>query len=589
MTIFITELRRRNVFRVSIAYLIVAWLVLQLTDIVAPALRLPDWTMSLVTYLGFVGFPFAILFAWAFELTPEGFKRTADVHPDDSVTHKTGATLNWIIITLLSVAIVGLLADRLTQESGETVVDEAAIDQPLAVTSPSVPIKLKSIAVLPFADMSQSQDQAYMPDGLAEELLNLLAKIPALRVAARTSAFSFKGKDVTIPEIGVQLNVAYVLEGSVRKAGNQIRITAQLIDARTDTHLWSETYTRELKDIFAIQDEIARAVVAELQVTLLGELPSAQRVAPEAYALYLQARHLGTQDSAATSARATPLYRQALEIAPGYAPALIGLAFYSNEGHEQQKEYVNQALASDPDYPPAVALRGIQLAREGDTAAGASWINQALVLDATHIDVLWYAAQMLMALDRSAVDIAEYVVNVDPVNAEVWLQLAVAYDYDDQTDKALQAAQASLRLSPQIEGGHYSVGRILFERGEIAQALEEAQQEPMELIRLELSSVVYHAMGEIERSDALLHELIEKYETTGLQVIARTFYGRGETDRAFEYLHKAAALPSLPWLPSKKDFLHISDDPRWLAFLEKVGRAPHQVEGLEINYTLPAT
>jgi tetratricopeptide (TPR) repeat protein len=261
--------------------------------------------------------------------------------------------------------------------------------------------------------------------------------------------------------------------------------------------------------------------------------------------------------------------------------------FYEDEGHERQKERVKQALASDPDYAPAVALHGIQFAREGDTAAGIAWINRALVLDPTEIDVLWYAAELLIALERSAVDITEYVVSVDPVNAEARLQLAWAYYFSGQPDKALAAARAAYALSPRTFLAHYVAGNILLEKGELAQALAEAEQETGEEARLELLSSVYHLMGETDHSDARLNELIEKYEKEDPQIVALALARRGETDRAFEYLDKAAALPSRPWFPTSTEFSPISADPRWAAFLEKVGRAPHQVAGVTIDYTLP--
>ena len=240
----IAELRRRNVFRVGIAYLVLAWVIIQVTDVAVPALRLPEWVPSLIFFFGAIGFPFALFFAWAFELTPEGIKREHEVDRSESITHITGRKFDFAIIGLLVVALGFVVWDAYLSDPGEIVITEGPADAvepaPVEETSKAT----ASIAVLPFADMSADKDQEYMSDGIAEELLNLLAKIPALRVAARTSAFSFKNKDVTISEIGVQLNVAYVLEGSVRKAGNQIRITAQLIDASSDTHLWSETYTR---------------------------------------------------------------------------------------------------------------------------------------------------------------------------------------------------------------------------------------------------------------------------------------------------------------------------------------------------------
>lgn len=593
MSRLITELKRRNVFRVSIAYLIVAWLVLQLTDVMAPALRLPEWTMSLVAYLGMIGFPFAVVFSWAFELTPEGIKRTADVHPDESVAHKTGTTINRLIIGLMAVAIVGLLADRFLSGSNETagaVQPSAATGNSVVTASPTIESpKLKSIAVLPFADMSSDKTQEYMSDGLAEEMLNLLAKIPSLRVAARTSAFSFKGEKDTISEIGVKLNVAYVLEGSVRTAGNKIRITAQLIEASTDTHLWSETYTRELNDIFAIQDEIAAEVVNQLQVTLLGELPATQRVNAEAYALYLQARHLWRQGSMEAKWRAVEICREALAIAPDYAPALIGLVYFSPERIHSQEEITQiteRALASDPSYGPAVAqLAGLAMGR-GDLGGAAQHINHAMALAPNDADVLYWVTQFLGVLERSAVDVNEYNVARDPVNPDAHITLATAYYYAGRFDEAIAAARTALRLSPNTIWAHAWISWSLWEQGKFREALAEAELEPFGQWRLSALITTYHSLGQQEQSDVLLAELIKKYGESAPYMVAEVLAVRGDRDLAFEYLNRSAEL-AITLNAINMDFSNISDDPRWPDFVARIGRSPQQLAAIEFEWTPP--
>ncbi|MCZ6830951.1 MAG: FlgO family outer membrane protein, partial [Gammaproteobacteria bacterium] len=279
MASLLAELKRRNVYRVAFAYLILGWLVLQITDIVAPALHLPVWTITLVTFLGIIGFPFAMFFTWAFEMTPQGLKRTADVHPEESISHETGSQINRLIFAMMAMAILVLLVDRLfyrveqspatgeiNQAAGERMVPATAVEpQPVAAAARGKP---RSIAVLPFVNMSNDPDQEYFSDGISEELLNGLARIGELRVAARTSSFAFKGKNLDIKEIGNKLNVEAVLEGSVRKSGKRIRITAQLIDVNDGFHLWSDTYDRDLTDIFVIQDEISAAIIEALRVHL---------------------------------------------------------------------------------------------------------------------------------------------------------------------------------------------------------------------------------------------------------------------------------------------------------------------------------
>src|SRR5438552_14215297 len=264
-----------------------------------------------------------------------------------------------------------------------------------------------SIAVLPFVDLSAGKDQEYFSDGISEELLNLLAKIPQLQVTARTSSFSFKGKEVAVPEIARTLHVAHVLEGSVRKAGNSVRITAQLIKAGTDTHLWSQTYDRKLDDIFAIQDEIAADVVKQLKVTLLGVVPKARTTDPEAYALYLQAVQLGRQNTAEAFQQSDALYRKALAIDPRYAPAWAELArnfgnetnqglLPGKEGFAQAREAAVKALAIDPDYAPAHANLGwIAMNGDNDLAAAAKHYERALALDPADLNILGNGARLL--------------------------------------------------------------------------------------------------------------------------------------------------------------------------------------------------
>jgi len=246
MSLF-SELKRRNVFRVAVAYAVASWLLLQVTDIIVPILDLPASAPKLILLIIAIGFIPVVIFAWAFELTPEGIKRESEIDPAQSVTHHTAKKLDYVTIALL-VAVACLVAfNRYSPSARETAVD---------VVTHAPPDEI-SIAVLPFVNMSADSDNEYFSDGISEELMNVLVKVDSLRVASRTSAFSFKGKDTPIPEIARQLKVNNILEGSVRKSGQKVRITAQLIDVASDKHLWSETYDRELTDIFDIQAKIS--------------------------------------------------------------------------------------------------------------------------------------------------------------------------------------------------------------------------------------------------------------------------------------------------------------------------------------------
>jgi TolB-like protein len=285
------ELRRRNVFKVAVAYAIVAWLLIEMTATVFPALKLPDWTVTFVTALILISFPVILIGAWAFEVTPDGMKRTREVPLEHSITHITGRKFDFAIIGLLAIAVVFLVMDNyvLVGEPAPVVAEQTErVSQPVA----------KSIAVLPFLNISDDSD--HFADGLSEELMILLAKIPNLKVAGRTSSFAFKGQNPDFREIGAALNVEHVLEGSIRRSGERLRVTAQLIKVEDGFHIWSETYDREMADIFDIQDDVASAITGELKLRLA---PPANRPTEsiDAYAIYLEALAMLRQNTASTS------------------------------------------------------------------------------------------------------------------------------------------------------------------------------------------------------------------------------------------------------------------------------------------------
>ncbi len=307
MSIF-DELRRRNVFRVGAAYLVAAWLLLQLTDIVVPIFQLPDSVSRSILFLLLIGFVLALIFAWAYELTPEGIKRDADVDRADSVTRYTGRKLDLTIIALMAIAIVYLVIDNYVLD-----------DRPIEIADDE-----RSIAVLPFMSLSNDDSDGYFGKGIAEELLNALAQFPDLRVAARTSAFSFEGKDIDLREIGETLGVAHVLEGSVRRSGERLRVTAQLIRASDGFHLWSEIFEREVTDIFAIQDEIvgelSRVLQFRLGVGVGAGRASGKTTTPQAYDAYLKGLDLWWDRSGPDNrANAIATFLRVTELDPDFA------------------------------------------------------------------------------------------------------------------------------------------------------------------------------------------------------------------------------------------------------------------------------
>jgi TolB-like protein/Tfp pilus assembly protein PilF len=584
------ELRRRNVFRAAVLYIGAVWALAQGIAQLGPAFGMPDWGTRWFVTAAIIGFPFWIAFAWFYEFTPEGIKREREVEPHESITNDTGRKLDFAIIGVLAIAVVLLVTDRFVLHHG--VNGEAAM-----------PIAEHSIAVLPFVNMSDEKSNEYFSDGISEELLNLLAKIPQLQVTARTSSFSFKGKEVAIPEIARRLHVAHVLEGSVRKAGNSVRITAQLIQAGTDTHLWSQTYDRKLDDIFAIQDEIAADVVKQLRVTLLGAAPKARTTDPEAYALYLQAGQLGRQFTAEAFKQSDALFRKALAIDPRYAPAWTGLSTnFSNEanlgllpnkeGYAQAREAAMNALAIDPEYAPAhIRLGSIAMHADNDLAGAAEHFKHALALYPGELNVLSSSALLLQALGRNdeALALDEAVVRRDPVNVTKLFSLGYAQRLAGRLDAAIASYHTVLSLAPGRGAAHAQLGIALLLKGDAQGALAEIEQETTAIWKMYALPMTYHALGRKADSDAALAALIAKYEKEGPFNIAYNYAYRGESDNAFAWLDKAVEYgdSGVADIVTENLFDNIHADPRWLPFLRKVGQAPEQLAKIEFKVTLP--
>jgi TolB-like protein/Tfp pilus assembly protein PilF len=585
---FFAELARRNVLRAAALYAGAVWALAQGIAQLGPSFGMPDWGTRWFVIAGVIGFPFWLVFAWFYEFTPEGLKRESEIEPHESIAHHTGRKLDFAIIGVLVVAVVLLVTDRFVLHHG--VNEEAAVAE-------------HSIAVLPFVDMSSGKDQEYFSDGISEELLNLLAKIPQLHVAARTSSFSFKGKNAPVPEIARTLLVAHVLEGSVRKSGDQVRITAQLIRAVDGYHVWSETWDRKLDDIFKIQDEIAGEVVKELRLTLLGAAPKARATDPNAYALELQARQLARQGTSRSIDEAIAARRQALAIDPGYVDAWSGIAgLYMSQANKGLKPIdesyglaraaVQRALEIDANDVGALLILGrIASDYDNDPAAAARHIEQALALEPGNVTAISVASGLEQNLGRleQAAKLDQYAVARDPLNPKAHGSLAYDYARLGRLDEAIASYRVALRLSPGRVGTAYNVGELLLRKGEAAAALAEFQQESEENWRLMGSTMALHALGRKVESDSSMGELIAKYETDSSYNIAYVAAFRGERDRAFEWLKKAVAYhdTGLVEIASDPMFASLHDDPRWLPFLHEIGQAPEQLAAIEFNVTLP--
>ena len=320
---FFAELKRRNVYRAAAFYAAASWLLVQIATQVFPFFDIPNWSVRLIVVAAIVGFPFALLFSWFYELTPQGIKRESDIAPDDSIVQVTGKRLDRWIIATLGLAVVLLLADRL-------VLHKQADGPAPATVNSAAAISAKSIAVLPFTDLSPAHDQEYFSDGMAEEILDALAQLSDLKVTGRTSSFYFKGKNEDLRTIGKAFGVANILEGSVRKQGEKVRITAQLIQTETGFHLWSESYDGNLTDVFELQERIARAIAEHLKVVLIGDqktrLAQKGTQSTEAHQQYLRGQFFWHQRGYQNLQNAVTAYKAALVADPDYADAWAGLA-----------------------------------------------------------------------------------------------------------------------------------------------------------------------------------------------------------------------------------------------------------------------
>ncbi len=481
------ELKRRNVFKVTVAYIIVAWLLLQVSDTLVPALQLPEWFHSGVAVLLILGLPVAIIFAWAFEMTPEGLKREYEVDRSQSITAQTGRKLEFMIIGALIIALGYFAYDKFVftaaREAELVEATTQAVTELAAAEAQASAETDKSIAVLPFVNMSSDPDQEYFSDGISEELLNVLAQFPGLRVAARTSSFQFKGQNQDIADIARQLHVNHVVEGSVRKSGNRLRITAQLIDAGSGFHLWSESWDRELNDIFVIQDEISAAIGDALKIELQlgsgnspGALPSIPAAATaQAYEYYLKGRQLINERSRHGLEEAVKALELALEIDERYAPAHAQLAIAialqkgsgSSYGNLSMKAvlaravpHLDRAFELSPNLAEAFGAKTLLATLDNAYLTVLKNSEKALVLNPSYVDVInWrYLAFMNTGQWVEAMETMDYMMAVDPLSIIGRINYALALA---RTARIEQARQTADDLARQTSHGSFTVHALI--------------------------------------------------------------------------------------------------------------------------------
>jgi len=593
---FLEELKRRNVGRVAILYIILGYVVLEIFGVFVHLLDLPPWVGRSAVLLLVLGFPVALLVAWIYEITPEGLKPTEQVAPHQSIRHLTGRRLDRAIIAVLAIALAYFITDKfwlskhVTSPSEQATTTNAttttALTPNIAVTAPE-----KSVAVLPFVDMSEKHDQEYFSDGLSEELINMLTRATDLRVPARTSSFYFKGKATTIADIARVLNVAQVLEGSVRSSGSHLRITVQLIRVSDGYHIWSETYNRTRGDIFKIQDDIARAVVTALKASFpRTNSPLANTASSEeAYRLYLQGRavfHTAAND--AGYAAASDYMKQAIRIDPTYAESWAWLAFslanqyYSHTGVRtelagQIRKASQQALTLAPDLASAhAAVATTYWFVDRNFRQAAVEFQRSIDLDPMSGGYATALAELLFEIDGpsdAVLNLYRKAVVVDPANFSCHSQLANYFLYVGRFPEAEKEARKAIEFMPSADELHTLVGEILLASGRPAEALVEFHRNADAGSRRRGEALAYFAIGRKTEADSALTQMLTLDASQNASGIADIYAYRGETEHAFYWLERAyqqrdSGLENIStnWLLQR---LH--GDARWKDFLRKAG------------------
>jgi serine/threonine-protein kinase len=592
------ELKRRNVLRVGAAYIVAAWLVIQVAETIFPLFGFDDTPARIVVIVLAIGFPLFLLFSWVFELTPEGLKRETEIDRAASTTHRTGKQLDRIIIVLLALALGYFAFDKFVLDPARDATELATATQEAHQEGRSEALVEsygdKSIAVLPFVNMSSDPEQEYFSDGISEELLNVLSKIPDLRVISRTSSFYFKGKDMKLVDIARELNVAHILEGSVRKTGNRVRITAQLINALSDTHLWSQTYDREILDMFVVQDEIATEIAAKLQLAIMGTAHTARPTdSEEAYDNFLRGMYFINEGWVAFL-RARDYFKAAVEIDPTYAQAhaLLALTYISLGNFRQLAPADVQQLASD------AATTAIEL----DSRAPMAWIARGWL--AMSYDFDWRSAETMfrraielapsfyggynglsMALQMAgryeeALAAAQQAHSLDPLNFWTRNMLAEVSVQRREYDAALKHVEILLQMQPGDAENVSWIAWIYFLQNKPGEALLNAEK-TMELAEgdpnLELgAAVVYAMLGKFSDAEEILARANVKIDSQFVSpgLIAIVYGYLGDSDQAFAWLERAVEVyDSFIFSLGYPVFDPIRSDPRFVELCARLQMA----------------
>jgi len=611
---FLSELKRRNVVRMGVLYIVASWLVLQISDVIFDPLGVPAWVFRLLLSLLALGFPFALIFSWIFELTPEGLKRERDIDRSQSIVHETGHRMNTVIVVLLVLAIVGLIADRLVPENrisdaaapvsasvpGSQTASTAAADKGAAVSEDG-----NSIAVLPFVNVSGDPDNEYFSDGLTEELLNSLVRLGGLKVTGRTSSFAFKGQNRDLRDIGRLLNVSNVLEGSVRKAGNRVRITAQLVKTSDGYHVWSETFDRELNDIFAIQAEIADQVTKSLHVTLFGGERVDEPVVvstgqnAQAYEEYLRGMYVLQHDPDSKEALeiAKAHFSRAIEVDPEYVDAYWGMFsawdrinrngyVLFSESIERMQDYNAELQRLAPGSERALnaagrvailfyeyerAVRYLEEAASRYPGSAATLARYGGYLQLANL--VNGADDINRSLER-ALQVLDKAVLLDPLSLEVLRLRGNILIQMGDCDSLAKNRDSALKLDPNAGRFSARLAKCIYEtQGDASQALLIAESEPLVFAHDTLLAIFHHALGNPELARQYLDHLYVTYGDSAAYQYGQIHAQWGELEMALTWLETALEIHDPGIAQSGYDRLldPLRGEPRFEKILEAAG------------------
>ena len=592
---FFAELMRRNVYKVAVAYAVVAWLLIQAASIFFPAFDAPPWVMKIFIIVIIFGFPVALIVSWAFEITPEGIKLESEIEPSKSIKRRTGRKIVAVTIALAVVA-AGLFVyqmvgrDRWARRSD---VEPAEEGRPGGA---SLHAPNKSIAVLPFVNMSADKNDEYLSDGMTEELINVLAKVPGLRVPGRTSCFAFKGKNEEdiFRKVGDQLHVGTVLEGSVRKVGDKLRVTAQLINVSDGYHLWSKDYDGDVKDILNFQSNVAEQVVQALQVKLGGDekriLTKRPTENPEAHRLYLLGRYEFGKYTQAGWNNAIRYYEQALRLDPNYALAYCGLAdnyaymgsvvMPESDAIAKEREFAQKALELDPDLAEAHMSLALALVGTFDWRNGLKEFDRALELNPNLAFAYELQAWTVNGLGRfdEAIAKTRKAVELDPLNPFFQMSLSFYQYWAGQYDNAIAQSRKTLEMDPNSAISHVLLGLSLLKKGDSAGAIAELQKakapDPGAWYQGFLG-YAYAISGDRAKAEQALRELEElaKRQYDSPTAFVTIYLGLGEKEKCLDWLEKAYEQQDSACWYLKIDQIYdsVRNEPRFQAILKKVG------------------